>query len=172
MQTAKWTALPLYEGFYEINEAGQIKSLSKRNFNTILSQRIDRGGYYTVRLFKRGQTTTHWVHRLLATTYIPNPLNKPEVNHKDLNKLNNALENLEWSTHSENIKHAYDNGAIKRRRGKEHPNSIPVLFKPTGEEFYSIKEAAKNEGQNYESFRRRLRTNRNNGFFRLDRPQD
>lgn len=112
MQTAKWIDLPLYEGFYKINEAGQIKSIGKRNFNKILTQRIGRGGYYAVRLTKSGKTTTHFVHRLLATTYIPNPLNKPEVNHKDVNKLNNTLDNLEWVTHSENIKHAYKNKAI------------------------------------------------------------
>ncbi len=172
MEHLTWQPVKNYEGLYEITEAEQVRSLQKRNYHNILSQRIDRAGYYTVRLSKKGVSSTEYVHRLLAETFIPNPLNKPEVNHKDLNKLNNSLENLEWVTHSENMLHAYKNGAIKCRRGKGHPSSIPVLFKPTGEEFYSIREAAKNNGRNYESFRRCLRTNKNNGFIRLDRQQD
>ena len=172
MGTIKWIDLPKHEGLYEINEAGQIRTLHKRNRYMILTQRIDRGGYYTIRLSKGGRASTHWVHRLLALTYIPNPHQKPEVNHKDLNKLNNNLDNLEWVTHRENAQHAYNTGAINPRRGKDHPSSQPLLFKPTGEEFSSISEAANRVGRNYEAFRRHLRTNKNKGYVPLNKPKD
>lgn len=60
------------------------------------------------------------LHRLLAITFIPNPLNKPQVNHKDGNKLNNALSNLEWATRKENIQHSFDTGLRVMPKGADH----------------------------------------------------
>lgn len=65
---------------------------------------IDSGGYHYTRLKKKHIA----IHRLVASAYIPNPDRKPQVNHKDGNKLNNQVDNLEWATESENSQHAYD----------------------------------------------------------------
>lgn len=71
---------------------------------------IDRCGYREVLLSENGKTKNYLVHRLIAETFIANPENKPFVNHKDGNKQNNSIENLEWCTRSENAKHSYKNG--------------------------------------------------------------
>ena len=65
-------------------------------------------GYLQVGVFYRGRRYNRLVHRLVATTFIPNPNNLPEVNHKDLNKTNNSIDNLEWVTRSQNAKHVVD----------------------------------------------------------------
>lgn len=70
-------------------------------------------GYLTVGLMKNGKRTTQKVHRLVAAVFINNPHGKPDVNHIDGNKENNNVDNLEWATRSENMKHSWDNGLIK-----------------------------------------------------------
>ena len=75
-----------------------------------LKGHIDRCGYHEVLLSENGKTNQYRVHRLVAETFLPNPSNLPCVNHKDGNKLNNHISNLEWCTKSENIKHSYKNG--------------------------------------------------------------
>lgn len=62
-------------------------------------------------------------HRIVATLFIPNPDNKPEINHIDGNKLNNCVSNLEWCTRSENVTHAIRTGLMERKHGEQHPNS-------------------------------------------------
>lgn len=66
-----------------------------------------------VKLWKDGEMKTHLVSRLVATAFIPNPENKEEVNHKNGNPLDNSVENLEWVTRSENIRHAFKNGLLQ-----------------------------------------------------------
>lgn len=67
------------------------------------------------------------VHRLIAQAFIPNPENKPQVNHKDGNKLNNNIENLEWCTAKENIRHSWENGLSYKRFGKENDKTKPII---------------------------------------------
>ena len=81
---------------------------------------VDRCGYREVMLSEYGTCNQYRVHRLIAETFIPNPNNLPCVNHKDGNKLNNCVDNLEWCTHSENTKHAYENGLERKMFGEEH----------------------------------------------------
>ena len=78
--------------------------------------------YKYVTLSKDGCPTFVSIHRLLAIHYIPNPENKEQVNHIDGDKLNNSLDNLEWVTRSENTKHAYDTGLMKKKYGSDNPN--------------------------------------------------
>ena len=77
---------------------------------------VDHCGYRCVILNRKN----HNVHRVIAKTFIENPNNLPCVNHKDGNKLNNKVDNLEWCTHSENVKHAYCNGLERKICGEEH----------------------------------------------------
>ena len=114
-------------------------------------QEINHKGYMKVDLYKDGVRSTQRVHRLVAEAYIPNPENKPDVNHKDGNKLNNDASNLEWCTKSENMRHAYDTGLAKPHasygmRGHKNPNGgrkgIKVMISETGEIFDSIKDCA------------------------------
>ena len=78
-----------------------------------------RNGYLAVPLSKNNITKDYSVHRLVAEVFIPNPENKPQVNHIDGNKTNNNIDNLEWCTCSENIRHAYTNGLQKPLIGKK-----------------------------------------------------
>ena len=120
----EWKPIPGYYGKYEISDKGNIRNpITKR----ILSQWKDTKGYLMVTLNKRNKCKRFRVHRLLAKLFIPNPDNKREVNHKDLNKSNNSLDNLEWCTPKENTKHAYDNGAIKIPDQKGENNSAAKL---------------------------------------------
>lgn len=99
-----------YEGLYAINRQGEIWSYYA---NKILSQKHTYRGYYCVGLRKKGIARKFClVHRLVANTFIPNPENKPDVNHIDCNKLNNYVENLEWCTASENMQHAKANRLV------------------------------------------------------------
>ena len=73
----------------------------------------DKNGYLKIRLLNKSGRKSMFLHRLLAIQFIPNPLNKPFINHIDGNKSNNKLNNLEWCTHKENMKHAWDNNLYK-----------------------------------------------------------
>lgn len=158
MEIEMWYPLNNYQGYYEITESGKVRSLHKRNLHYIMEQRINRAGYYTVRLHRshdKGSTQT--VHRLLATTFIDNPENKCCVNHIDGNKLNNSLENLEWNTHSENCKHAYQLGLTNIQA-----KSKPVIDNCTGSVYKTIQEAADSMGVNRKTLTGYLNGNRRN----------
>lgn len=123
---------------YEVSIYGEVYS---KITNKILSPAIDENGYYRVALSKNGKSYTKKLHRLVAEAFIPNPNNKPTVNHKDTYKRNNRVVNLEWNTISENVKHAYDNGLIKVPETGRAPKK-PVKIVETGEIFDSISDCA------------------------------
>ena len=112
-----------YEGLYAISENGNVWSYPKRvnsyegswmklQLFTNCNNRGRPHVQYTVGLTKKGNRISHLVHRLVAKTYIPNPDNKPQINHKDGNPLNNHISNLEWATAAENNKHARNTGLV------------------------------------------------------------
>lgn len=71
---------------------------------------VNKQGYVSTSVFGK----RYFMHRLLATTFLPNPENHPQVNHKDMNRENNTLDNLEWCTNGQNVKHSYENNASRR----------------------------------------------------------
>lgn len=92
-----------YEGLYAVNNVGEVFRLPSGSKKQTLGKR----GYFTVSLYKNGERKTATVHRLVAKAFVPNPQNKPFVNHKDGNKLNNHVDNLEWVTGAENKMHSF-----------------------------------------------------------------
>lgn len=127
MKEEIWKDIPEYKGYYQASNLGRIKSLDReisrvrngkqhRYFRPgrILSPTIEGCGYYQVLITIKGIEHRHKkVHRLVASAFIENPLNKKCVNHKDGNKGNNGLDNLEWVTHGENLVHAHKTGLKK-----------------------------------------------------------
>lgn len=103
-----------FEGLYGITEDGQVLNYKTKKF---MKQRQDKDGYYRLSLTKEGKQYTRFIHRLLAEAFIPNPKNLPLLNHKDENKQNNSLDNLEWCsqwynlTYSRNKELALEKGA-------------------------------------------------------------
>ena len=86
-----------------------------------LSPHKDKKGYLRVRLKHKDGGVTHLVHRVVATCHIPNPNNLPQVNHKDGDKSNNSIENLEWCSGRGNVDHSVEQGLVKR--GIDRPNA-------------------------------------------------
>lgn len=109
------------EGYF-VTEDAKVFS-NKRGSLIELIQRVE-WQYYAVPLVINGHATRRHVHRLVALTYIDNPENKPWVNHKDGNKLNNNVENLEWSTRQENTDHAVETGLWKPSKGEDNGRSL------------------------------------------------
>jgi hypothetical protein len=96
---------------YSVTEDGQVWSnITNRFLKTKLNKKIN--GYVLVQLYSKGKMKNHYVHRLVAQAYIPNPDNKPQVNHLDKNIHNNNVGNLEWCTCKENQVHAWENGRV------------------------------------------------------------
>jgi len=120
----KWEWVTSYEGTYKISNLGRIKSIDRIVIKSnghkhptkgyLLSKAIHPKGYEFVTLWKQGKGTGFLVHRLVAVAFIPNPMNLPEVNHKDTNKRNNIYSNLEWSTGRDNILHSVKSGTFKK----------------------------------------------------------
>ena len=121
-ETNIWYPIKDFEGLYEITMQGEVRSVDRKftyydpRWNTyttrhtkskIMNQYDSIGGYKFISLRKDGKYYQCYVHRLVAQTFIPNPENKKEVNHKDGNKCNNAATNLEWVTPSENQIHSH-----------------------------------------------------------------
>lgn len=108
--------LDIFSG-YQISRQGVVKSSTGK----VLSI-FKRNDYYAVALGKnRHEQKMYSLHRLLAIAFLPNPENKRTVNHKDGNKLNNALSNLEWATYQENMQHSFDNRLHVATKGAAHP---------------------------------------------------
>lgn len=112
------------KGKYQVSNLGNIKSL-KRNISMKLIH--DKDGYPTIFLWKYKRKVHIRVHRMVTQAFIPNPENLPQVNHKDGNKQNNCVKNLEWVTCSENVKHAYKTGLNKARQGNENHLSKKII---------------------------------------------
>ena len=103
---------------YQVSNLGNVKSL-KRGKIILIKKETCVKGYYRVALFKDGVRKYFSLSRLVAEVFIPNLENKPQVNHINGIKTDNRLENLEWNTQSENMKHAYKNGLNFAHKGSK-----------------------------------------------------
>lgn len=143
----EWKPIRGYENRYEVSNFGRVKSLPKYHGSILFPEKIlvganDKDGYCVVTLRNSdGDSKTFKRHRLVADAFIPNPLNKTQVNHKDTNKSNNCVANLEWNTCKENIDHAIDHGL---RNFHYQSICVTVTEKRTGENhrFSSLKDAS------------------------------
>lgn len=130
-----------------VSSLGDIKSLPmKGNFwrGRLLRTKIDKGGYKRLQLYVDGRPRWVLAHRLVAQTFIPNPNGKPQVNHKNGDKTDNRVENLEWATASENELHRYrvlGQHSIGRAKA-----SRPVACVETGKKYASSREAERETG--------------------------
>ena len=116
----EWRDIVGYEGLYQISNFGRIKSFHYKN-PSVLRVSISNSGYKRLVLSKNGKYESVCIHVLVAKAFIPNLENKREVNHKDGDKSNNCVDNLEWVTRSENMKHAHKNKLLNLKYGAENP---------------------------------------------------
>lgn len=132
-----WKDIPGYEGLYQVSNMGQIKSFPRTNRSTskILSTKPKDNGYIEVALYKNKKCIKFYIHRIVLETFIGK--SDLECNHKDGIKSHNNIENLEYCTRTENLKHAFKIG-LKEHKGVKHPRSKLREF-----QIYRIKFIAK-----------------------------
>ena len=126
-----------YEGLYQVTSCGKVWSYKSGKF---LKPVKDKVGYSIVGLHKDGEQKKYYIHRLVAMTYIPNPDNLPQVNHKDENKENNALPNLEWCDQKYNINYGSHNKRMAKSLSK------PVFCEELNRKFDGARIAARELG--------------------------
>ena len=134
-----WKDIKGYEGIYQVSNMGRVKSLDRldnkgrKTHGHILKVKHDGGGYCQVALSKNGKQIYPKVHRLVALHFIPNVDNKPQINHKDEDKENNAADNLEWVTSKENANYGTRN--IRCYQNRDYAaigNKISKSLRDTG----------------------------------------
>ena len=147
----RWKPVKGYEGLYEVSTQGQIRSVdhfANNNCNggkryvksRILVSYKMPNGYHQVQLSKGSEKKKHYVHRIVATAFLQNKKGCTDVNHKDGNKDNNAVSNLEWLSHKDNQIHMIKNGLTKK--------VTPVICSRTGKRYSSLSEAEQETGIN------------------------
>ena len=109
-----WKQIDIFEGEFYVSNFGRVKNISTGN---IIKGDVNNFGYHRVTMWNKGQKYRKFRHRLVAEYFIPNPENKRFVNHKNGDKKDNKVSNLEWVTQSENEKHAFKYG-LKQKTNK------------------------------------------------------
>lgn len=180
-----WRDVPGYEGRYQISSIGNVRSVPRMQYHKNGARRFQpqknlsicyckkwKYGYGHVSLTDdSGIAKRTWVHRLVAMAFIPNPENKPQVNHKDGDKRNNRVENLEWCTARENLMHSFNTGLHSQEPFIRAGRRAVIVISPMGEyfRFDTVTEAARHIGYKYANhFSKDLHTNGGrcrNGYF-------
>ncbi|MCF8449090.1 MAG: NUMOD4 motif-containing HNH endonuclease [Taibaiella sp.] len=162
MNVEQWLPICGYENYYEISSSGNIRGKDREikleNGKTrklkgkYLSTFTNRQGYITVTLSKNGIAKMKYLHRLVGTAFIENPDSLPEINHLSGVKADCSVGNLCWSTHRDNIIHAYEND-LTTNKGGTHPFAVGVIDNELGMQFDTVKEWAAARGVNYNTGR-------------------
>lgn len=151
----EWRTITGHERRYQVSSLGRVRSLGRVSampangpeaiafrHGQVLKAGVDSKGYSRVRLYRNGKGEVAKVHRLVAEAFLPNPESKPQVNHKNGDKSDNRVDNLEWATQSENQRHRFD---VLHQKAEGAPPS-PVVCIETGVIYRSISEAARQLG--------------------------
>lgn len=159
-----WKDVVGYEGIYEVSNRGEVRTHKDKTTYTelrgirnwkqrVLKQKVSKDNNHRVNLWKDGKGQTWLVHRLVAFAFIAEVAGKEYVNHIDGNRMNNAVDNLEWCNHKENNNHAFDTGLIQT--GKK----ITLVNKITGEEhnFRSMTKASDFLNRDHGAISRKLK---------------
>jgi len=142
MQKEIWKPVAGYEEFYAVSNLGRVKSLGndKLRKEKILKPTDNGKGYLQVCLYRDGKGKMFQVHRLVATAFIPNPLGLPEINHKDEDKANNAVSNIEWTSRWYNMHYGtLQERIIKAVEASKYPDFREICLR-----FASTAEAGRN----------------------------
>lgn len=172
MNTEIWKDIKDYEGMYQCSSYGRVRSLDryveehngKKQFRKgqIIKPRLNKNGYLQLALNKNSKRKMKYVHILIAETFLENNEKLETVNHKDGNKLNNNMDNLEWASYSENNQHAYSE--LNRSVTKEGAKPKTVYFIDTQDnsvkQFNSIKETTINVGLSHTQINRYIHSNK------------
>lgn len=163
-----WKDVIGFEGYYQVSNLGKVRSLDRIVEHTYskkltlkgveMKPQINFGGYCQVRLCKDNNTRGYVIHRLVAQAFIPNPDNKPQVNHINGIKTDNRVENLEWVTHRENAIHAFKNNLVKTARGEDQGKAklteeVVIELRKMRSSGYQYKELAKMTGLTHRTVR-------------------
>lgn len=159
MEQEIWKDIIGYEGIYQISSLGRVKSVSRcvnhingvRHVHSKILKPNSCSLYLNISLSRKCVMNRFTIHRLVAKAFIPNPNNLPQVNHRDGNKFNNKVENLEWCSSSDNQKHAYRIGLKKspnlgRFGSLNHSSKAIIQYSLTGvpiQEYGSTREASR-----------------------------
>lgn len=158
----EWKAIPDFFG-YEASIYGKIRSLNYKRMGKVkeLKPALDKKGYLRTALVIDGKSKTIKVHRIIALTFIPNPENKPQVNHGDGVKTNNRVDNLFWATNAENVQHAYDTGLLVSKSGDafhrtKHSDELILKMKKEYDAGASKRSLAKKYNVDRNVFKRKI----------------
>lgn len=153
----EWRDVIGFEGIYQVSNYGRVKRIGRKSgavADRILKQALNiHSGYLQVGLWKNHKKSTKSIHRFVALTFIPNPENKPEIDHIDGNRLNNRVDNLQWVTKSENMLNPITRGRSSKshkinplwrgKYGKYHNRTIPIVCIELDRLFFGTKEAGR-----------------------------
>lgn len=161
-----WRSVNNYEYLYEVSNFGNVRTLDKRHHLKVKTQKKNKDGHMRVWLSKGSKKTPYFVHRLVAEAFIPNPENKPVVNHIDGNPSNNHVDNLEWATRSENDLHAFRLGLRKPSNGGTNKHVVRIDRYGNEVVYDSMLKAANSNGYSVGQIHYYVKTGREYGEYK------